>query len=156
MTWSPWTDHRVRLAALFAVVSLGLAVRAAAFAVRDVIVAPSLPPTVILDSIASSPVADDVPLERLEALAPFSETRSAAPSATRQAVLPALAPLVLVGTIAGNEPSAVCRLGAGPARILHPGDTLGGWRLHQVMPGRAAFIDGAGVRHELRLSSLGN
>lgn len=63
----------------------------------------------------------------------------------------------LVGTMLGvDQPAAICKLGDAPARILHLGDTLGGWRLQQVAPGRALFIDGNGARHELRLSPLGN
>jgi hypothetical protein len=65
--------------------------------------------------------------------------------------------IVLVGTIIGVEqPAAACRLGDARARILHVGDTLGGWRLERVTPGRAVFIDAGGARHELRLSPLGN
>ena len=88
-------------------------------------------------------------------LAPYGASRADAVAPISNAA-PAI-PITLEGTIAGAEqPAAICRLGGTAARILHIGDTLGGWRLQQVAPGRAVFIDAASQRHELRLNSAGN
>jgi hypothetical protein len=153
MTWSPWLDVRVRAAAVVAVAAAALLLRTSLTALEpDEVVAaapwtaPSLP--------ASSPPTAPVDLDRLADLAPFG-----APSpAPAQAVAAVTAsPITLVGTIAGAEqPAAICRLGDLPPHILHAGDSLGGWRLLQVAPGRAVFIDAAARRHELRLNPAGN
>jgi hypothetical protein len=157
MRQTVWRAWRVRAAALFAGGALVLAAATLQWAVRAV----ELPPSATLASpIASRDASRDavppslVAPSHVVALDPFAEQRGIAP--VREEV-PAAPPLALLGTIAGAEPpSAVCQLGRAAPRILHPGDTLGGWRLQQVWPGRALFIDADGARRELRLSPLGH
>jgi len=100
------------------------------------------------------------PTDRLIALAPFSALRTASASSAASSAnrVPDVASMLrLIGTVAdGDQSFAVCRLGAARARMLHLGDTLGGWKLLQVAPGRAIFVDAARVRRELRLDPTGN
>lgn len=155
MMWTPWHDLRVRSAAIFAFVAVAVAVASGASALRDDAVAPaaaaSTAPVASLSAArrgatAASLVARD-PFGTADAGTPIARS---APDATEPLI-------VLVGTFIGVErPAAVCRLGAGAARIVYVGDSLGGWRLIQVAPARATFIDASGARHELRLSPLGN
>ena len=158
MTWSPFRESSVRVALLFALAASALMVREGNDALRhDAVVAampvsrPALPPAVL--------AGHDVPFERLVALAPFSLERRATPEATGPgtAASAGVGAMRLVGTVAGgNAPFAVCQLGAERPRMLHVGDTLGGWRLERVNSGTATFIDAARARHELRISSPGN
>lgn len=155
MTWTPWRDWRVRAAACIALAFIAAAGYAlgAALADHPVQAAPAL--EFSHDSMVP-PAAPAVSRARLEALAPFDPARSSdgAPAPTDAGFAPSI---TLVGTVAGTEqPAAICRLNGADARILHLGDTIGGWRLQQVFPGRALFIDAAGTRHELRLSFVGN
>lgn len=151
MIWAPWHDLRVRAAAGVTVLALALAVRAASTAFAEPRVAPAAPLIITASAVARF-APPQTPLAQLVALDPFG-LAELAPDAAPSAAIP---PIVLVGTFAGvGAPTAICRLGVSPARILHLGDTLGGWRLQQVSPGLAVFIDGAAVRHELRLSPVG-
>jgi hypothetical protein len=156
MTWTPWSDLRVRASAAFALVAIGLAARAGYFALSHDTIVPAPPMMYASPSIvARVALTPRTSLERIEALAPFGETQNG-PSATAPDIATTV-PIILIGTIAGaDQPAAVCRLGLGDARILHVGDTLGGWRLRQVAPGRVVFVDAAGHSHELRLTSPRN
>jgi hypothetical protein len=156
MTWTPWSDVRVRAAAAFALVALGLAARAGFVALAHEGIVPAVPVTFVSTPIAARAVLAPRPsLARLEGLAPFGETQDGTPPAAPDITIGM--PVTLIGTIAGSDqPAAVCRLGPGAPRILHVGDTLGGWRLRQVAPGRAVFIDATGHSHELRLTSPRN
>lgn len=155
MMWTPWHDLRVRSATIFAFVAVVVTVASGASAFRDDVVVPA-------PAAGAAPVASLSAAHRgaagasLAALDPFGAADQDAPMAA--SAPDAAEPLiVLVGTFIGVEqPAAVCRLGAGAARILHVGDSLAGWRLIQVAPARATFIDANGARHELRLSPLGN
>jgi hypothetical protein len=152
MTWTPWHELRVRVAAGFAIGATAIAIYAAAWALAEprVEASPSLSFSV---PAATRTLPARPPIAQLAALAPFGVLESAATPAASAALVPAI---TLVGTLAGaDSPAAICRLGTGTARILHVGDTLGGWRLQQVTPGRAVFVDGALARHELRLSPVG-
>ena len=152
MTWTPWHDLRVRTAAVVAFLALAFAVRAATVALAEPQISPAPPLSIAIRGI-TRPAPTPAPLAQLVALAPFGISDAAPNAVTTVAAVP---PITLVGTLAGAEaPAAICRLGASTARILHVGDTLGGWRLQQVNPGRAVFVDGAFVRHELRLSPVG-
>ncbi|MDQ8153404.1 MAG: hypothetical protein P3B98_01975 [Gemmatimonadota bacterium] len=153
MTWTIWHSRRVRLATLFVAGALTLAGAVLVWALRPVVIPPSDAATPAMAPAGELPLAPVAPAH-LEALDPFAEQRQseAAPD-----VVPPTAPFALLGTIAGTTPpTAVCQLGNATPRILHPGDTLGGWRLQQVWPGRALFIDGGGAQRELRLSPLGH
>lgn len=155
MRWTPWQDWRVRAAAFVALTSIATAGYALGVALDDHPVR-AAPPLVFSRVSAARPVTPAVSLARLEALAPFNQARfdAGASAATDAGVTPSI---TLVGTVVGSEqPAAICRLNGADARILFVGDTLGGWRLQQVFPGRALFIDAAGARHELRLSFVGN
>lgn len=155
MRWTPWQDWRVRAAACVALTGIAAAGYALGAALADHPVQAAPPLEFSRDSVAP-PAAPAVPMARLEALAPFNAARSdaGAPAATDVGFTPSI---TLVGTVAGSvQPAAICRLNGADARILHVGDTLGGWRLQQVFPGRALFIDAAGARPELRLSFVGN
>lgn len=152
MMWSPWTDARVRLAALFALGAGLVALGGGLSALREDVLVPSAPRN--STPYAPSVVTHAADPRRLAALDPFAES-VASPETDAAAAVPP--PIVLIGTIAGGStPSAVCRLGIQTPRILHVGDTLGGWRLSHVTPGRAVFVDAAGASHELRLSPQGN
>ena len=152
MTWTPWRDLRVRVAAGFAVLASAFAVYAAVGALAEPQVAPA-PPLTFSVPAARRTLPARPPLAQLAALAPFGVSESVATPTPNTSFVP---PITLVGTLAGAEsPAAICRIGTGTARILHLGDTLGGWRLQQVTPGRAVFVDGASARHELRLSPVG-
>ena len=157
MTWSPFGERRVRVALLFVVAGSALFVREGSDALRPDAVVPAMPASpAALERPALA--GGDVPLERLVALAPFSPDRRTTPEG-EPADAAAAAPdaIRLIGTVAGGDaPFAVCQLGASRTRMLHLGDTLGGWRLQQVAPGRATFIDAARARHELRISPPGN
>ena len=154
MIWSPWRETAVRGAAAVAAVAVIIAITSAAAAVRPARVAaasalalPSLPDT------ASAPRAQPARFAQLE---PFSPRRGLVEEPGVAPGEPAPA-ITLIGTVLGGErAAAICRIGTAAPRILHAGDTLGGWRLVDVAPARAAFIDAAGVRHELRLSPPGN
>jgi len=154
MTWSPWRETAVRVAAtlaaaavIVAFASVAAAVRPARIAAASALTLPSLP-----DSV-SAPRARPARFAHLE---PFSPMRGTVEDADLSPTEPPPA-ITLIGTVLGGErPAAICRLGAAAPRILHAGDTLGGWRLVDVAPARAVFIDAAGVRHELRLSPPGN
>jgi hypothetical protein len=154
MTWSPWRDASVRVAAVFAAAASIIALTAVVAAFRPVHVAAA--PTLALSALAdtaSSPRPSSATFAFAE---PFSPLRGAVgdDSAAPPELPPAIA---LIGTVIGGEqPAAICRLGAAAPRILHAGDTLGGWRLVEIAPARAVFIDAARVRHELRLSPPGN
>lgn len=155
MMWTPWQDWRVRAAACVALAGIAAAGYALLAALADYPVQAAPPLEFSRDAVAL-PAAPAVSLARLEALAPFSPARSDAgpPAAMHVGFIPSI---TLIGTVAGSEqPAAICRLNGADARILHVGDTLGGWRLQHVVPGRALFIDAAGTRHELRLSFVGN
>lgn len=157
MTWSPFGETRVRVALLFAVAGGALVVSEGSDALRYDAVVPAMPALPAVPGNAAL-AGSDVPLERLAALAPFSPDRRTTPEgepADAAAAVPYA--IRLIGTVAGGDaPFAVCQLGAARTRMLHLGDTLGGWRLQQVAPGRATFIDAARTRHELRISSPGN
>lgn len=153
MTWTPWTESRVRLAALFVAVAVVIAARSAVVAVREDIVAPSAPLRVVAEPerTASAPAASGA----FEQLDPFGTSRMS-PSEASPAMVAPPAPITLVGTVLGTQPlTAVCRMGSLPPRLLHVGDTLGGWRLQQITAGRVVFTDASGASHELRLSSVG-
>jgi hypothetical protein len=155
VTWSPWNELRVRAAALFAAVSIIAAGAAAAAVFRADDVTPA-PPLRIAPDAAAPRERRETPVGALVALDPFG-LLGADVTATESAPVAPAPPIILVGTIIGIEqPAAACRLGDARARMLHVGDTLGGWRLVQVAPGRVVFIDAGGSRHELRLSPLGN
>lgn len=154
MKWTPWQDWRVCAAACVALAGITAAGYALGAALADHPVQAAASLEFSHDSVAP-PTATTVSLARLEALAPFDPARSdAGAPAADVGFTPSL---TLVGTVAGSEqPAAICRLNGADARILHIGDTIGGWRLQQVFPGRALFIGAAGARHELRLSFVGN
>ena len=154
MTWTPWSDTRVRIAAVFATTAIAVIARTTVIVLRADVAAPATPLT-LTPGTAAPAAAPASPLGGLGALAPFDESRTGPPAAAVVTVMP-LVPLVLVGTIAGTvQPVAVCRQGTAPARILHVGDTLGGWRLLQVAQGSAVFSDAASLHHEIRLSPPG-
>ena len=158
MTWSPLQSTSVRLALLFVLLDVGVALREGVGALRYHPVAPALGASMMSTSAGTAQAAS-VPLDQLVALAPFSPSRSAAPEADAAAVAPGLpqGTMRLVGTVTGGDaPFAVCQLGAARPRMLHVGDTLGGWALQRVRPGAATFIDAARARHELRISLPGN
>lgn len=157
MTWSPFGETPVRVALLFAVAGGALVVREGIEALRYDAVVPAMPVSPALPGNAAL-ARSDVPLERLAALAPFSPDRRTTPEdEPPDAAAAAPNTIRLIGTVAGGDaPFAVCQLGASRTRMLHLGDTLGGWKLQQVAPGRATFIDAARARHELRISSPGN
>ena len=153
MTWSPWREPRVRAAAVFVAVAVLIATQAMITAMRDDVVLPAPSLRWTTDSMAvRAPRAAAVSFASLD---PFGEDRATPVDASRSNS-PAALPVTLVGTVAGvPHPTAVCSLGAQSPRILHVGDTLGGWRLQQVMAGRVIFVDANGAPRELRLSSLG-
>lgn len=155
MMWTPWSDLRVRAAALFATAAIIVAIVSGAAALRTDDVTASPPLSAVPDA-AQPPERRGSPAGALAELDPFGLSGAGAMAAESALILPT-PPIILVGTIIGaDQPAAACRLGDAPARLLHVGDTLGGWRLQQVAPGRAVFIDADGARHELRLSPLGN
>ncbi len=160
MRWTPLRDGRVQFALVVALSGAALLVHDAWQALSR----PDVPPALGLPLRADQPAAraaDRTPIDRLAALAPFSPARregtpAGAPlNGTAIADVPGV--LRLLGTVTnGAESFAVCQLGAARPRMLHPGDTLGGWQLQQVAPGRATFVDAARTRHELRLTPTGN
>ncbi len=155
MSWSPWHEWRVRGAALFAVAAAMLLLASAVMALRDHAesAAPPLAATAI-DPMPVPTVASSLDRDAAARLFTPAQSSASAPAATADAAAPAV---TLIGTIAGgDQPSAVCRLGAAGARLLHVGDTIGGWRLQRITPGRAVFIDGTARPHELRFTSPGN
>lgn len=156
MRWLPWSDARVRGAASVAALCATLLGTATVQALRDPPI-PQTPPLQLSGAVVAEPSRTTAPFDRLAALAPFSPNRAMPmlqPSAIDDNVS---APLTCLGMIAGSDQaSAICRLAGGTPRILHAGDTLGGWRLTQVAPGRAVFIDAASRRRELRLSPSGH
>jgi hypothetical protein len=155
MTWTPWSEWRVRVAAGFTVVAVVAAIVSTVGVVRTDAVAPADPFTAAADGDAQL-ARRIAPAHSLTELDPFG-TADAVATAMPSAAPTAPPDIVLVGTVLGaDDPAAICRLGDARPRILHAGDTLGGWRLLQVTPGKAVFIDAAAVRHELRLSPLGN
>lgn len=154
MTWTPWHDRRVHAAAGVVLIGSALLLRSVIVALAEPAIEAALPLAFVTDT-AAPPTVARAPIGQLAALAPFSASRTPAP-ANAPAIGEPPPPIALVGTLAGAaDPAAICRLGAAPARILHVGESLGGWRLLQVAPGRVVFIDEAGVRHELRLSPVG-
>lgn len=153
MIWSPWIDGRVRLAAAAATLTVALAFNEARLALRHEFVMPA--------ASAVAPVRAGTVTTRwheplsLSELFGVASARRATPAMI--APPPALAALRLIGTVAGTDsPSAICVVGSEAPRLLQLGDTIGGWRLQHVAPAMAVFIDAAGRRHELRLSSSGN
>lgn len=154
MIWTPWSDLRVRAAALCSTVAVVATVGAGIAALRSERVPPA-PPVDIVPGAAQAVYRRAAGIS-IAALDPFGLAYTA-PPASETTPLAAPPSILLVGTIiGGDQPAAACRLGDAPARILHVGDTLGGWRLERVAPGRVVFIDAGGMRHELRLSPLGN
>ncbi len=158
MTWSPLRDAIVRASLLFAVVGAGVAVTAGLRALQYHPVAPALG-SLRASTDGGTTHAASIPLDRLVELAPFSPTRTTAPEVDA-AGAPPTAPqgaMRLIGTVTGGDsPFAVCQWGAERPRMLHVGDTLGGWALQRVSPGAATFIDAARARHEFRISPPGN
>jgi hypothetical protein len=150
MTWTPWREVRVAAAAAFAavaVVLLGAAVRSA-FRNDPVDAGPPLEIRSSTESAARTPRFEPT---RLSELNPFDASR-AAPDEPASDPPPITPQVFLVGTVLGGvQPAAICRAGDELARILHLGDTISGWRLVEIAPARAVFIDAAGARHELRL-----
>ena len=157
MTWSPFGEWSVRAALLFALAASALVVREGNNALRYDAVVAAMPMSAMAPQ-RTGPAGREVPRERLVMLAPFSPERRATTEVATPAATSTVTDVIrLIGTVAGGDaPFAVCRLGAARTRMLHLGDTLGGWRLQQVAPGRATFIDAARARHELRISSPGN
>ena len=161
MRWHPLAEFNVRMASLAVLVSATITVASAWQFAR----VPPVPATA--ETPATTPAVEEAngssaPPEQLVALAPFSPDRKDAPAEVTGPPTPATAGIVpggirLLGTVVGDgAPFAVCRLGSAPARLLHPGDTLGGWRLQAIAPGRVTFIDDDDALHEVRLSSAGN
>jgi len=156
MIWTPWSDARVRAAAGFGGLCAALTLAALVGASRDAADVASPPlqlPSATVPALTRSATSSDA----LAALAPFGPSRPASASSQSMAGDTAIPPITCVGTIAGSEqPAAICRLALASPRILHAGDTLGGWRLVSVAPGRVVFIDAASRRREFRLSSPGS
>lgn len=92
------------------------------------------------DAVAAAPFAPNRELEGYEA----NVTAAAADSADLQ----------LIGTVVDvqNGSFVVVSVRAASPRILHPGETFAGYRLHAVLPGNAVFtrVDG-GERITLRV-----
>jgi len=152
--WSPWREPVVRLAAAFAAVAVIAALTSVAAVLRPVRVTAA--PTLALPSLdESAPSLREQPAPWAH-LAPFTPLRGTGGEGVTEPEA-AMPTITLIGTVLGGEqPAAICRLGTAAPRILHAGDTLGGWRLVDVAPARAVFIDAARARHELRLSPPGN
>jgi hypothetical protein len=151
---------RVQGALLVAAVGVSLLLRDAWRALERDAVPPAIS-GLALRAPSGARRSDVVPMQRLVALAPFSVARregvpsGVQPPITAMADAPGV--LRLIGTVADGDGSfAVCQLGAARPKMLHPGDTLGGWQLQHVAPGRATFVDAARTRHELRLTPTGN
>lgn len=66
-------------------------------------------------------------------------------------------PVRLLGTIVGGagRSFAMCRIEGQPARVVYPGERIGGMTLERVFQGSAIFIDEAGARVELRVPRTG-
>lgn len=159
MRWSPLRETRVQAAALLAV--LGALVWASELWRAVAPVETAAAPSAVFAALEPSRRAGNATdVARLIALAPFATDRtpdSPDHGARETAMADAPGALRLVGTVANGDASfAVCRLGAARPRIVHVRDTVGGWTLEQVVPGKATFIDAARVRHELRLNNAGN
>lgn len=157
MRWTPLRSWRVRAALIFALAAAAVAVREGVRAVRYAPVAPAPPAAQLPAAALRGAASDGASSDELAALAPFSPTRTAPADAEPAGGFnPSAIAIRLVGTVAGGDaPFAVCQLGSARARLLHVGDTLGGWTLLRVTPGAATFIDAARTRHELRMTSPG-
>lgn len=157
MRWASLRSWNVRAALLFSLAATALVVREGVRAGRYAPVAPTPPATQPPVAAVRGAAFEGVSRDELAALAPFSPARTAPANA-----VPAddsglgLMSIRLVGTVAGGDaPFAVCQLGSARVRLLHVGDTLGGWTLLRVIPGAVTFIDAARTRHELRMTSPG-
>ncbi len=159
MRWHPWREASVRAAAFAVLVAAGFVAASAWRGVRPVVAESTL---LAADGKAAEMAAPPRirPIDRLVALAPFEPERRASTSSAAALQIPVagVPPAVrLLGTVVGDGvPFAVCKLGAGTPRFLHAGDTLGGWTLRVIAPALVVFVDGGGVRHEVRLSSPGS
>ena len=71
---------------------------------------------------------------------------------------PAVAPLVLLGTVvlAEGRSFVMCQQGSGQARIVRIGESLGDYTLRNVQQGRAVFVTKGGEKIELRVPKPGN
>lgn len=113
---------------------------------------------------AAVPAAPRTDLSRLLARDPFSPLRAAPEVAYRiEGVTAEPAAIVvtrsvrLLGTVvrATGRSFAMCQVGSEPARLVYPGQRIGGMTLERVSPGSALFIDDAGARTVVRVSRTG-
>jgi hypothetical protein len=71
---------------------------------------------------------------------------------------PAVAPLVLLGTVvlAEGRSFVMCQQGSDQPRIVRIGESLGDYTLRTVQQGRAVFVSRRGEQLELRVPKPGN
>lgn len=148
---------------------------AGALVLLTVVVARSVggdPPDVI-ERTASPPSNDDaqelppgrVDVVRLLTRDPFSPVRSAPEVPYRIGgvigvagiVQPQRATVRLLGTIvrASGRSFAMCQVVGEPAKVVYPGQSIGGLTLESVSQGSAVFTDETGARVSMRVSRTG-
>lgn len=146
-------------------VSLGVVVVTAARALKE---DPQFEPPQVTDiaGAARSPRVDAAApnVALLVAHDPFSPLRTApeVPYRVGAAVADSIVmrseqPVRLLGTVVGGtgRSFAMCRIEGQPARVVYPGERIGGMTLERVLQGSAVFIDEAGARVELRVPRTG-
>lgn len=111
----------------------------------------------------SEPVRLDV--SRLLARDPFSPVRSAPEVAYRiesasepsGIVSPPRAPVLLLGTVlrSAGRSFVMCQVGGEAAKVVYPGQAIGGLTLESVLQGSAVFTDESGARVTLRVARTG-
>ncbi len=126
-----------------------------------VVDAAAAPASRVEEAVLAAPRTD---LSRLLARDPFSPLRAAPDVAYRiEGVSAAPAAIVvtrsvrLLGTVvrATGRSFAMCQVASEPARMVYPGQRIGGMTLESVSPGSAVFIDDAGARTVVRVSRTG-
>ena len=128
---------------------------------RVVTAAAADPVSRVAASVTAAPRLD---LSRLIARDPFSPLRAAPDvpyriegvTATPAAIIDTRS-VRLLGTVvrASGRSFAMCQFGGEPARMVFPGQRIGGMTLESVSQGSAVFIDGAGARIVVRVSRTG-
>jgi hypothetical protein len=106
-----------------------------------------------------------VDVARLLARDPFSPVRSApevpyrigATAAVTDVVRPQRATVRLLGTVvrASGRSFAMCQVAGEAAKVVYPGQSIGGLTLESVAQGSAVFTDETGARVSMRVSRTG-
>jgi hypothetical protein len=114
---------------------------------------------------AALPAPTKIDVSRLLARDPFSPLRSApevpyrigGAAATASIVQPRRQTVRLLGTVvrATGRSFAMCQVAGESAKVVYPGQTIGGLTLESVLQGSAVFTDETGARVSLRVSRTG-